>query len=964
MRYAFLILVLLAPPFLQSCSPARQKPEESGPIYTSYQLIPKVTQQEVFAIETLKQKNPEGFTYGMCLSAECFSLKDGAISGYSKLFCDWLSALFDIPFTPVIYSWGKLLSGVEDMSIDFTGDIASTYERKTAGLYTTGTIAERTMKFIHIADNRTLDDIARGRLLNYGFLKGSVVGEYIYQYDRYRFEPVFIDDYDDVYGMLRSGAIDAFFDIRPSEALFNRYSDVLVEDFFPLTYHSEVLATKNPELFPIISIIQRYLETGAVHHLANLYAQGDAAYLKYRAFDLFTDEETRYIGELIESEEPIILAIEYDNYPISFYNEREKTWQGIAIDVLQAIGDMLNVRFIPLDERADRSKLVDMLLEGRVSLITELVKDNSQNDLFLSTDTPYQLDHYALISRSDYDDVTVNQILYARIGLIGNSVPSDMFQEWFPMHANTRVYKNNTEAFDALERREIDLLMGSNNILLSETNYFERSGFKANFVFSRYYESSFNFNRSDPLLCSIIRKSQQLVDTAAISDRWSRRVFDYRGKVARAQTPYLIFISLLLAFVLAMSLIMFIRSKTQGEILEGLVKQRTQELEIQTAVAKGASSTKSEFLARMSHEIRTPLNAIMGMTAIAKKSANSAKVLSSLNEITTASDHLLGIINDVLDMSKIESGKFVLVNEAFYLPDAMKEVADLIGPRCSEKKIRFASDLRQIPDISVRGDKLRLKQVLINLLGNAVKFTPENGAIDLILTLDAETPDSAAITFSVRDSGIGMSAEQLGKVFTPFEQGDSSIAVRFGGTGLGLAISQNLISQMNSSISVQSASGIGSTFMFTLLMQKAPLVRAEAPDSAGEALDLSGKRILLVEDAEINRLILIELLEDTRVAIDEAVDGQQALDMFSASDEGYYGLIFMDIQMPVMDGYEATRAIRNLSRPDAKTIPIIAMTANAYREDVENALKAGMNGHIAKPIDMGDVMRVLKTLTV
>jgi signal transduction histidine kinase/ActR/RegA family two-component response regulator len=416
--------------------------------------------------------------------------------------------------------------------------------------------------------------------------------------------------------------------------------------------------------------------------------------------------------------------------------------------------------------------------------------------------------------------------------------------------------------------------------------------------------------------------------------------------------------SVLMGIIIFLMAMLFIRKRREESRLEVLVRQRTKELEIQSAVAKVASQSKSDFLARMSHEIRTPLNAIVGMTAIAKKSAESEKTAASLNEIVTASNHLLGIINDILDMSKIESGKFVIAQEPFNLQDAIKEVVELIEPRCAEKQIRFIFDYEKLPDTGVLGDKLRLKQVIINLLGNAVKFTPQNGEIDLLLTVNAETSEEITITFGVKDNGIGMTESQLAKLFTPFEQADKTIAARFGGTGLGLAISQNLVSQMGGVITVQSAEHQGSLFTFTLALRKTGRVLTNIHEE-GFAPDLSGKRILLVEDIEINRMILTELLEDTHVQIDEALDGVEAVDRFSGSEEKYYDLILMDIQMPNMDGYEAAKKIRGLPRNDAQTVSIIAMTANAYREDIENALKAGMNGHIAKPIDVNLLMRVL-----
>jgi signal transduction histidine kinase len=400
--------------------------------------------------------------------------------------------------------------------------------------------------------------------------------------------------------------------------------------------------------------------------------------------------------------------------------------------------------------------------------------------------------------------------------------------------------------------------------------------------------------------------------------------------------------------------------------LEATVHERTRELEEQTVAAQVASRAKSEFLARMSHEIRTPMNAIIGMTKIARKSAEPEKIMNSLDEIETASSHLLDLLNDVLDMSKIESGKFLLSRESFSLVNAMEETAKFIALRCRERNINFFTNYADLPPAAVFGDKLRLKQILINLLGNAVKFTPEGGKIDFLVENRMETARGISVCFTVEDNGIGMSGEQVSRLFTVFEQTDSNIAAHYGGTGLGLAISQNLVGMMGGEILVKSVKGEGSVFYFTLNFEKSG-EQAERQSAAGNSLpDLQGKRILLVEDIEINRIIMRELLSETRLVIDEAGDGKEALEKFAAAPDAYYDLIFMDVQMPNMDGYESTRHIRALEKErrektgHSTEIPIIAMTANAYREDIDRALESGMNGHLAKPIDLEAVSRLLR----
>ena len=376
--------------------------------------------------------------------------------------------------------------------------------------------------------------------------------------------------------------------------------------------------------------------------------------------------------------------------------------------------------------------------------------------------------------------------------------------------------------------------------------------------------------------------------------------------------------------------------------------------------AEAASMAKSAFLANMSHEIRTPLNAVIGMSLIARKHAgNDEKTILAINEIETASRYLLGVLNNVLDMSKIESGKLELVHEVFYLRTAMNEVAALIGPRCTEKNISLKNEFEDLKNYSIKGDALRLKQILINLLGNAVKFTPENGNILFSVKLLEEKDDTVKVRFLVKDDGIGIATEQLGRLFQNFSQADSSIFNRFGGTGLGLSISQNLAGIMGGTITVKSNLGEGTKFQFSLVFPKAEENAGKKEISEDICIDLKGKRILVVEDVEINRVILAELLSDTNVEIEEAGDGGQAVNIFSEKPPFYYDLIFMDIQMPILNGYEATRWIRSLDHEDAKTIPIIAMTANAYKEDIEQAIAFGMNGHLAKPIDINAVKQML-----
>ena len=373
-----------------------------------------------------------------------------------------------------------------------------------------------------------------------------------------------------------------------------------------------------------------------------------------------------------------------------------------------------------------------------------------------------------------------------------------------------------------------------------------------------------------------------------------------------------------------------------------------------------STKAKSRFLANVSHEIRTPMNAIIGMSEIARKSTDISRIQDCLDKITSASRHLLGLINDVLDMSKIEAKKLFLINEPFVFRVMIQNVYNMNADKAKEKSQQLFVDVdERIPE-SIIGDELRLSQVINNLISNAIKFTQINGTIRLSVSLLSDNIENRKIRFTVEDNGIGINHEMLPLLFRPFEQGTTSAAHHYGGTGLGLAISQNIIEQIGGAIEVESEYGKGSVFSFTILVLKpspsSSEIYAETVQPAKKDYDFSGKTILLVEDLEINRTIVMALLEQTGVSFDCAQDGLIAYDMF-VNNPNRYNLIYMDMHMPIMDGLLTTEKIRALDTEYARTIPIIAMTANAFDEDVIACLNAGMNDHIAKPIDTDELLK-------
>ena len=391
--------------------------------------------------------------------------------------------------------------------------------------------------------------------------------------------------------------------------------------------------------------------------------------------------------------------------------------------------------------------------------------------------------------------------------------------------------------------------------------------------------------------------------------------------------------------------------------------EREKSMEAQKLHAEASSRAKSTFLSNMSHDIRTPMNAIIGYTNLAKKVKNMPpEAADYLQKIEGSSQHLLALINDVLDMSRIENGKMELQPERTNLAETMDEVRDLFSTQMITKSIRYTVTAEGVTDKTVLCDGPRLNRVLLNLISNAYKFTPEGGSVTVALTQTGATETTGSYRLSVRDTGMGMSPEFAATVFEAYSREKTASGIQ--GTGLGMAITKSIVDLMGGTIEVQSEQGKGTEFIIRIdfpLSEEAPEEEAAQADAASE-LDFVGMKLLLVDDNEINREIATLILEEAGFTLDTAVDGRDAVEKVAASAPGDYQAVLMDVQMPVMNGYEATQAIRKLENAELAGIPIIAMTANAFAEDVQAAKDAGMDGHIAKPIDVPKMLGVLSKI--
>ena len=384
--------------------------------------------------------------------------------------------------------------------------------------------------------------------------------------------------------------------------------------------------------------------------------------------------------------------------------------------------------------------------------------------------------------------------------------------------------------------------------------------------------------------------------------------------------------------------------------------------------AESANRAKTQFLSQMSHEIRTPINAIIGLDSIVLRDEGiSPQTRDALEKIGSSARHLLSLINDILDMSRIESGRMVLNEEVFSFRELLDQVAIIVGGQCEDKGLEFICNKTELVDEYYVGDNLKLKQVIINILGNSVKFTETPGIVTLTVEQLTESEGHCTMKFTMKDTGIGMDEEFIPKLFETFSQEDTANTSRYGGSGLGMAITKNFVELMGGDISVESEKGHGTTFFVTVKLKRAQEVELPEASPSEESVPvatttLEGRHMLIAEDQKMNAEVLTDLLELEGMTCEWAENGKLAVELFDRNEEGHFDAILMDMRMPVMDGLAATQEIRKLSRPDAATIPIIALTANAFEEDVKQCLQAGMNAHLSKPVDIDLLISTLEKL--
>ena len=856
-----------------------------------------------------------------------------AVAEYANWDCEYVKA-----------TWSDCLDMMRSGEIDVLMDVSKTDERMQYLDYSGESMGTEMCCMVACEDtDLSFNDFKSFNGITVGYERGSTILESLREYGRdmgFSFTAKAYEDSSDLYAALDKGEIDA---LIQTNYINITAGHIVVAKCAPSPVYI-VTSRKNPALGAELDSAMTQLFSYNPSFNTDLYRKS------FEGGNTQSESFTRREKEYLKTDPVVIVPYETDWAPFEMDKNGEAA--GITPDILRAVGRDTGITFRFVQSSSTQAIYNEM--DGKSADTVMAVSYDylwaNKHDLLVTQ--PYVIGSVMRVTKKP--DTVPATVAVVADGYLANEITQE-YPELRPVR-----YLTFEECMNAVEHGSADCTF---------LNYYQANYYRSMSAFGSFsYQPVESITQSialgvtresNPVLLGILSKSLERISAGEVqsilsenSVRTEQLSLSSMMRRYPVQTTVAVGSFSMLLCLLA-GLLFTVRIRKRRSLALAEAKKE----------AEAANMAKSDFLSRMSHDIRTPLNGIIGMTYFAQRQENPPVTADCLTKIDTSSKFLLGLVNEILDMSKAESGKMELQTEPYYLDDFKGYIDAVIRPLCDGKNQTLTFETDIMGTIVPEMDILRTNQIFFNLLSNAVKYTPEGGTIRVSVGESMLTERKVRITASIRDNGVGMSEEFQKVLFDPFTQEHRSDNSEIRGTGLGLAIVKKIIDAMGGTISVNSRTGEGTEFIFNIDCEYIEAEnkgrKAQTQNGSAPAEQLRGKHILLCEDHPLNQEIAKTLLEDKGVIVDIAENGEVGVRHFSRSAVFYYDAVLMDIRMPVLDGCEATREIRALGRPDAAVIPIIAMTADAFAEDVRKFLDTGMNGHIAKPIDPDTMYKVL-----
>lgn len=888
----------------------------------------------------------------------------GERSGYGYEYLQNIAGYSGWTYEYVTSSWADCFAQLENGEIDILGGISYTDKRAENMLFSDLPMGEEKYYIYADASNTNLSaaDIYSFDGKNIGVLKDHIPEDVLNEWEKkygLHLQHVDISSTEEILEKLKNQEIDCFVSLEES-----RWDEVSIS---PVTYIGNsdiyfVINKNRPDIKNTLDIAMRRIRDDNPFYADELYKR----YLSAQSSAFLSREEK----EWLKQHGAIKIGYLNNDTGISALNPTTGELSGVIKDYVDLAENCLQGQTLQFELKGydTRTEQLEALHNGEIDLIFHVSQNpySAEKNGFVLSDTVWTFNMAAITAKNSFDESADNVIAVAKDNFAMKAYISYNYLRW-----TIEEYETQQEAVKAVKKEQADCFV-CNSAAAAE--YIRKHNLQSIFL-TKSANASLAIQQGEPLLLSIMNKTLMSMPT----DKFSGAVVSYNSAMNKVTITDFIrdnffAVAIVGTAVFAGILLVilgFLRKsmRTEAEAkkfaeqeieLNHELEKNKEELQVALVEAQKANKAKTTFLNNMSHDIRTPINGIVGLLEIIQKSEDDPeRVKDSLNKIDKSANLLLSLINDVLDMAKMESDAVVLNNESISLEQVCSEITENVMFQAEEQGLHVTGEHDDYSGIYVWSSAIHLKKILMNLFTNCMKYNKPNGSIDMSMRTIDRSEEYITCEFKIKDTGVGMSEEFIkNELFTPFVQADNSARSNYVGTGLGMPIVKQLVEKMGGTITVESKLGEGSSFTvvlpFKIDTEAEPEKTEESPDA-----DISGLRILLVEDNELNMEISEFMLRDCGATVEKAVNGLEAVEKFEASEAGTYDVILMDIMMPVMDGLTATKSIRALDREDAKTIPIIAMTANAFKEDADKCLQAGMNAHLAKPLDIQKVIMTI-----